>query len=512
MWIHQRWEILIRKLLVNYPESYIVLIGQGNASYIHDLCKELGENSRVVNLQGKTTLNDLVALCHLARILITCNSGPAHIAYLLKTPLVVIASGTNTIGNWFPANATTVALQKQTSCFDCQREICYKERHLCMEKISASEVLAKISTLMGQRQHGRKHVFFDARMITHPGIGRYIRSLLPLLHKSSDVRVTVLGQRQEIKKFLGGDAEVIDFTPPIYSAQEQIGYKRIAKKIAKGILHIPHYNIPFFADSNLVATLHDLIHVQYPQGARSRLAAPYMRWMVARMVKNARRIVCVSHATEKCLSELFSVDLSKVSVIHEGVAREFSRINDFAYLTKIKEKYNLPEKFILYVGSIRKHKNIDMLLDAFGLLRKRMPELCLVLVGRVAYSGNLKREGVIVLEDTFNDRDLCAIYNLATCFCNLSLYEGFGLTILEAQKCGTPVVCSGILPHREVGGRGILPVAPHNIDQIAESLYNVLHQDRIRSELVQEGFENTERFSWIDTAQATTQIYQEIPV
>jgi glycosyltransferase involved in cell wall biosynthesis len=176
----------------------------------------------------------------------------------------------------------------------------------------------------------------------------------------------------------------------------------------------------------------------------------------------------------------------------------------------MRVKYGLPLKFILYVGSIRRHKNIDTLLKVFEKIKVKIPDLFLVLVGKFSHQISLVRKGVLYLGEVPRDKELSAIYNLAQCFCNLSFQEGFGLTILEAQKCGTPVVCSDIITHKETGEKGILTTNPTDIDQIQGVLYNVLTDNKLRNTLIQKGFENVSRFSWQDTADKTVAVYKGI--
>jgi glycosyltransferase involved in cell wall biosynthesis len=114
------------------------------------------------------------------------------------------------------------------------------------------------------------------------------------------------------------------------------------------------------------------------------------------------------------------------------------------------------------------------------------------------------------LGEMSEDKELVGIYNLASLFCNLSLYEGFGFTILEAQKCGIPVVCSDIPAHREMGKDTVAYVPPCSVDRIAESLYNVLTDKNLYQRLVIKGYTNVERFRWEKTAKETTEIYKSI--
>lgn len=379
-------------------------------------------------------------------------------------------------------------------------------------------------------------IYFDARMIDHPGIGRYIRCLLAPMATDRSIDLCLLGNREKIKKFLPFQSKIIDFDYPIYSVQEQLGYLGIKGKVKRDILHIPHYNIPVLARFNLVSTIHDIMHITYPEGASGRLAPIYMRFMVERILNTAKAVICVSQATKSEIIRKFSRNIEDLvnrfpstierpsvktvqdvmgespflNVIYEGVDRIFTKITDSGYLKSIKEKYNLPDKFLLYVGSIRRHKNIDTLLGSFSQFKKRMPDIRLVMVGRLSQEMDIKRDGVAYLGEIESDRELAAIYNLASCLFNLSLCEGFGLTILEAQKCGLPVVCSDIPVHREVGADGIVPVEPSYIDQVCDNLYNILSNKDAREALISRGFKNTARFDWHKAAQDTIGLYRRI--
>ena len=362
-------------------------------------------------------------------------------------------------------------------------------------------------------------VYFDARMIDHPGIGRYIRCLLVSITKESSVDLYLLGNREKIKRLFPFQVKVIDFDCPIYSIQEQFGFLKLKGVIGDDILHLPHYNIPILVKFNLIATIHDLIHIIYPEGASGKLAPMYMKFMVKRVLKTAKAVICVSQATKdeiekRCMDSRFRGNdkrkgMAHLSVIYEGVDEIFEKITDLAYLKSIKDKYRLPDKFILYVGSIRRHKNIRALLDSFESFRKRSPGTSLVMVGRLSQDIDIKREGVIYLGEVESDKELAAIYNIAASLLNLSLYEGFGLTILEAQRCGLPVVCSDIPVHKEIGGEGVNAVEASYIDQISQNLYNILSNRDIKEALILKGFKNADKFNWRKTAQDTIDLYRK---
>ena len=180
-------------------------------------------------------------------------------------------------------------------------------------------------------------VFFDARMIEHPGIGRYIRCLLKELKKKNNLELIILGNKDLIKKYLEIKENVINFNYPIYSTQEQLGFLQIKKTIGSNILHIPHYNIPVLANFKLVATIHDLIHIVYPQGASKKFASVYMKLMVERVLKKAKKVICVSNSTKDSLLKIYGERKHNINVIYEGIEGNFSQIEDTTYLFRIRK-------------------------------------------------------------------------------------------------------------------------------------------------------------------------------
>ena len=357
-------------------------------------------------------------------------------------------------------------------------------------------------------------IFFDCRMITHPGIGRYIKELLFYLLQFKNLEVVCLGEKKYISKILKvSSSRMIEFDYPIYSLQEQIGFLKLRRIIKEGILHIPHYNIPVFCKCKLVVTIHDVIHLLYPQSAKSRMAPFYMRVMIDNIFRKASKIVCVSNTTKNYLAQQFPYYFNKFSykieVIYEGISSNFRKIENSNVLRQVKDKYNLPDKFILYVGSIRKHKNISALIKAVGELTKILPFIKLVLVGRESFFKIKFPEYVRYLGEV-NDEDLAVIYNLSSVFCSLSLCEGFGFPVLEAQKCGVPVVCSDIPVFNEILKDTAIFVNPTQVDHIKEALYNVLKNEELRRTLIKKGLENASGFRWDITANKTAKLYYEI--
>jgi glycosyltransferase involved in cell wall biosynthesis len=232
--------------------------------------------------------------------------------------------------------------------------------------------------------------------------------------------------------------------------------------------------------------------------------------MIERVIRTAKKIICDSGSTKHSLRKIYGVENTNIDVIHIGIDEKFCQIKDSQYLMSIKKKYNLPDSFILYVGSIRRHKNIKTLLEVFSCLRKKIPTAWLVIVGRLNHHFDFKKENVLYIGEVPDDKELAGIYNMSSVFCNLSLHEGFGLTLLEAQQCGLSVVCSNIDAHLEVCADSVYAVSPTSVEEIVNALHNVLTDNALRDGLIQKGLKNINRFDWKTTADKTIAIYKEL--
>lgn len=151
MWPGEKWHDLISNILSKYKETMVIIVGKGREDYTAHLLDKFPQERRLKDLLNKTTLKDLAGLCNKAILVISTDSGPAHIAYILKRPLVLIASATNRIENWFRDGKNIRIIQKRVACLNCRKEVCPKKIHYCMESISVKEVMEKIGQLMNWR-------------------------------------------------------------------------------------------------------------------------------------------------------------------------------------------------------------------------------------------------------------------------------------------------------------------------------------------------------------------------
>lgn len=331
-------------------------------------------------------------------------------------------------------------------------------------------------------------IALDARMIHKSGIGTYIKHII-----GSSYQV-ILGNPN--------DGATIPFYAKNYSIKEQLSFPYKKLRQAKiDVLHVPHLNIPIFYRGKLVVTIHDLTHLKYPQFLPSKLHYFYFKFMIGLACKKASKILTVSENTKKDLIEFFGVNPNKISVIPLAAGKEFIHKNK-SEVCYLKKKYHIPEakKIILYVGNLLPHKNLSFLLKAFNLLKNK-DECCMVLVGNFFENRlNLNvKEQSIICTGFVSQEELVDFYNLSDLFVLPSLYEGFGLPVLESFACGTPVACSNTSSLPEVGGDFAFYFNPENEFDIANKIEAALNTETNPSELCY----YAKKFFWEKTAQAT---------
>ena len=369
-------------------------------------------------------------------------------------------------------------------------------------------------------------------MVRHSGIGTHIRGLLEGWRDvAPEFRPTLLGDPAVIRELLPDAARytIVPFRAPVYGLREQLAFP--SRKTRGTVLHCPHYNIALRHNGPLVVTIHDLIHLDARWGTRSPARRLYARWMLRAAVRRAGHIFAVSQATADELAARIGAARDKISVVYNAPSRSFLdlRAADTASegraadrseaIEQFRRETGLPAEYLLTVGLYKPHKNLDMLLETFKLLRERGEiALPLVVAGvqereRTALGRRLARLGVAehvrVLDRLPGDR-LPLLYGGATALIHPSVREGFGLPIVEAQAVGTPVVASRASAIPEVAGKGALFFDPYDGADLARQVVAVVKDAAVRERLIAEGRRNVERFSWRESAQKVLSVYEQV--
>ena len=291
------------------------------------------------------------------------------------------------------------------------------------------------------------------------------------------------------------------------------------------IVHYPNFDLfrkslPWFPPAPVeVITIHDLTPLRMKDFFRPGIRSGLALWIQSILVKRMKAVITDSEHSKSDIIEFLSISPDKIRIIPLGVDKEFKQTSPWK-IKSVKQKYSLPEKYLLYVGDVNPNKNLPVLLNVVAKLK-----INLVIVSRAFEKESLPEIislRKIILDLGINNLvkvlpsvqmdpvdDLSAIYSGASVYIQPSLYEGFGLPILEAMACGVPVVSSNTSSLPEVTGDAALLVKPTEIG-LAEGIKHILTNGVLRKKLIQKGFVRAEKFDWGKTASLTLKVYETV--
>ena len=212
--------------------------------------------------------------------------------------------------------------------------------------------------------------------------------------------------------------------------------------------------------------------------------------------------------------EKFKIDSEKIKAIQLSANEKFKIINKNLSEKKIKEKYVIKKPFFIFVSTIEPRKNLERIIKAFKIFKEKNPEYNLLIMGRYGWKSKktieiIKRDKSIIHLNNVPDEDLIYFYNLAECLLYPSLYEGFGLPVLEAMRCGCPVITSNTSSMPEVGGNAVILVNPRSIIEIKNSMEKIKNKS-LRENLIKLGLKRSKDFSWKKCAKETLGVYENL--
>lgn len=352
-------------------------------------------------------------------------------------------------------------------------------------------------------------IALDIRMIESSGIGTTIRGLLDHLADDQLNQMELCGPQDYSTQ---RPHSFFYTSHSIYGLSQHVFYGRQLNQRKPLLYHMPHYDVPLSYSGPLIITVHDLIHIIYPEFSTKPFSYFYARYVLGRAVKKANKIIVVSKNTEKDLVRYFPEAQEKTEIISPSVSSDFKNIQGPSLLHNLAS-YNLTPGYWLYVGNLRTGKNTKNLVEAHQKLYRQYPHLPeLVLVGKnfIPEWNQKKPEGKIRILGNVNLKDLPSLYSGASLFVFPSYYEGFGLPPLEAMACGVPVLSSPQASLKEVCGEGALYLSDLSSDGIAKSLSEILNQKINLHPFIEKGQENIKRFSWKKFADSTWTLYKDV--
>ncbi len=285
------------------------------------------------------------------------------------------------------------------------------------------------------------------------------------------------------------------------------------------VLFVPAHTLPIIRRPNLktVVTIHDL-GAEYLPGYHKFPNKIYLNKTTEYVVKHATRLIAVSCSTKKDLVEKLGADAESISVIYEGYNKNLFKPIKNDVLNNTLDTYDIKRPYFLFVGTIQPRKNLVRLIEALNILIFQYPNISLVLVGKRGWLVEdiyqaPKRLGIelnVRFLDYVPDKDLPAFYSSAQALVLPSLYEGFGLPILEAMACGCPVITSNTSSLPEVAGKAAILVNTTKVEEISKAMSDLLQNRDRRKRLIQQGFLQVKKFSWEKCARETLKVFEKV--
>ncbi len=368
------------------------------------------------------------------------------------------------------------------------------------------------------------YVDVSAAINSRAGLGRYARSLTDALIHELDTPPTLFFNRTS-------QAMLPDEWATISRHSVQLGYKPWRMLVWLGqvtrvpfkrlvpdahIFHATEHLLMPLDDVPTVLTVHDLIFKLFPQHHK-RLNYWFLNAAMPLFVKRADAIIAISQATKNDLIRYYGTPDNKITVVHEAAASHF-HVPSNSEVTRVRAKYDLPERFLLSVGTIEPRKNLSRLVKSLAQLRTYDRRLKLVVVGAkgwlyeefFAAIKELGLEDAVILPGYVPDADLPAVFRAATVYVMASLYEGAGLPVLEAMACGCPVASSRESSLPELGADVPHYFNPYDVNHMTDVIGEVLADDHLRAQMAIAGPERAARFSWERAARETIAVYHRV--
>ncbi len=318
---------------------------------------------------------------------------------------------------------------------------------------------------------------------------------------------------------------IVELESKPYPLWEQKILPAAARKAGCEILHCTSNTAPIFTSIPMVVTIHDIIYMEsislFRKGSSSyqRFGNMYRSFIVPMVVKKCRKVITVSEFEKKRISSFFKIDDSRIKAIYNGVSFHFRPVNDPSVFESLRARYKLPDKFVFFFGNTDPKKNTIGVLRALSLFNKRSEEkLHLVMLDfdRQALNklidevGDSSLNNYITLTGYIPNSELPGIYSMSSVFLYPSLRESFGIPMLEAMACGTPVITSNTSSMPEVAGNAAIFIDPFKPEQITDAMFKLLSDQELRSNLVSEGYIQSGKFTWKNMAMQMLEVYSEI--
>jgi len=362
----------------------------------------------------------------------------------------------------------------------------------------------------------------DARKIRDFGIGTYIRNLirgLAQLDQENRYLLLVGPNGPEALAGLPDNFRLVPERSSVYSVRELWSLSWRLWRLKLDLYHATHYVLPLMVPCKAVVTIHDIIHLLYPEFLPSKLAFFYAQRMIKSSLSRSDRVIAVSQNTRSDLLRFFEVDCRNIEVVYNGVDEVFRQRLPDDEVERWLRSLGITRPYLLFVGNPKPHKNLDTVVQAYAHARRLAPfDAPLICVGNRSGSEFKIRQranylGIgdkVRLLGHVAHEALPAIYQGATLFLYPTLYEGFGLPVIEAMASGVPVITSNTSALKEIAEGYAHLVDPLDLDGIAKAIAHLMGNAEARTKLIALGERRAEDFRWDETARRTLDIYLSV--
>lgn len=368
----------------------------------------------------------------------------------------------------------------------------------------------------------------EANVEKRVGISEYVFELLRQFgkYKSENLKFKIYLKNNPLVHMPSANKnwEYKIFGPKKMWTQFGLPLKLFLEKEKPDIFFTPTHYAPRFSPISTVISIMDLAYLKYPEMFTKKDLYQLKNW-TSYSVKNAKLVFTISQSSKNDIIRFYNIDSQKIKVIYPGIKSESEIMKNKLSFKEVSEKYNISKNFILFVGTLQPRKNITKLIEALSLLLNKdggihlnNKNLQLIIVGKKGwqYEEILSApekfgvtENVKFLDFVSND-ELDILYKNALVFCLPSLYEGFGLPVLEAMQKGCPVITSNVSSLPEAGGSAALYFDPNNTNDIANKLEVVILNKKLRNEMIRQGYEHIKKFSWDKSAKETLKALEDL--
>lgn len=361
-------------------------------------------------------------------------------------------------------------------------------------------------------------ICLDARKLWDSGIGNYVRALLDgfaHIKAESEWNLIVRGRDFQYTQETWPKSKVSACNAPEYSIRELWQVASIANRLGADLFHAPHYVVPTGLRIPLIVTIHDLIHLKFPEYFAG-IKRAYARWMLNRACRNARAILTISEQTKADLISMIGAEERKIFITYSGINQKYFNPVGEPGLESFRHRQRLPQGYLLYVGNLKPHKNVTGLIKSWANLPNSLRPPLVIVGAKIDQYAELRRLAMksgcaeeINFAGLLPDEEMQALYQNAQALVLPSWYEGFGAPPLEAMASGIPVVVSnrGSLP--EIADEAALIFDPADSQQFVWTLERILTDEALRQTLIEKGKQRASQFTWARCAEKTYQVYHE---